>query len=697
MPKFDSISDTNPFKVRGIIGKFKVIDAKWEIWHFSTIASSNNSSGAGNSQRLLSELKPMRERVTPSEIKDMSSLLQRDLDDSRVANELIPYLLNNKSNIGFFPAVLCALMPKKFLSNEILIGTQQVYPIGELSADNLKRKYGEHWTLETYTGEDNKITAFAQLEVDPSKTDLIVLDGQHRSNAFRFMTKNFPAENDSIHAEFYRGRTQPEEFDAELPVTIIWFERIGNEDLDPKLISRRLFVDVNTNARSVQESRNILLDDKVPSRVCTGIFYSYLAQQSFSSTCLSLLHGAFDSSDDEKKKSNLTIFSPVSIEYAFRHYLLGINDIDNLDRAAAKDMSKNWDNTARLFRFFKSIDSNIRPTVNTTFSDESLRDAIKKTGITYAYDLLNNFNLSKALIDVTNSLNIEINQNQAGWANTTHKSVWEKAYCGGEGLYSSLLNEENDSGTYTKAIKEIENKFQSNLQNHIFGSQSTSIDNGRVKKLYVTYTSKASITALLMAMSKVAEKTSAGWATEVNGNSLRAVDITLNLLNSKSIAEWMAILIDFKAHSVGQELNPLAWPKIRNLYLRVIQDQEAKTESGNKKFQWFANDFTKSPDYHYVMNYVKDLVKSFQVQHGDFSPTKDQIKQFTAQAETELKKVLKAANLDSIKPKGFKWDGVNHSVEINNSGLSTAEVEIALNSTDEFESTEIDSGSEEKN
>ena len=86
MPKFDSISDTNPFKVRGIVGKFKVVDAKWEIWHFSTIASSNNSSGAGNSQRLLSELKPMRERVTPSEIKDMSSLLQRDLDDSRVAN-----------------------------------------------------------------------------------------------------------------------------------------------------------------------------------------------------------------------------------------------------------------------------------------------------------------------------------------------------------------------------------------------------------------------------------------------------------------------------------------------------------------------------------------------------------------------------------------------------------------------------------
>lgn len=697
MPKFDSISDTNPFKVRGIVGKFKVVDAKWEIWHFSTIASSNNSSGAGNSQRLLSELKPMRERVTPSEIKDMSSLLQRDLDDSRVANELIPYLLNNKSNIGFFPAVLCALMPKKFLSNEILNGTHQAYPIGELSADNLKKKYGEYWTLETYTGEDNKITAFAQLEVDPSKTDLIVLDGQHRSNAFRFMTKSFPADNDSIHAEFYRGTNQPDEFDAELPVTIIWFERIGDENLDPKLISRRLFVDVNTNARSVQESRNILLDDKVPSRVCTGIFYSYLAQQGFSSSCLSLLHGAFDSSDDENKKSNLTIFSPVSIEYAFRHYFLGINEIDNLDRAATRDVSNKWDNKARLTRFFKSIDSNIRPTVNTPFNDESLRDAIKKTGITYAYDLLNKFNLSKSLIDVTNLLNIEINQTQAGWANTTHKSVWEKAYCGGEGLYSSLLNEENDSGTYAKAIKEIESKFQSNLQSHILGNQSSSIDNGKIKKLYVTYTSKASITALLMAMSKVAEKTSSGWATEVNGNSLRAVDITLSLLNSKTFAQWMAILIDFKAYSVGQELNPLAWPKIRNLYLRVIQDQESKIESGNKKFQWFASDFTKSPDYHYVINYVKGSMKSFQIQNGDVSPTKDQIKQFIAKAEIELKSVLKAANLDSIKPKGFKWPGINHSVEINNSGLSTAEVEIALNSTDEFESTEIDLGSDEKN
>src|SRR4051794_2695497 len=62
------------------------------IRYFNTVASGQDSVAAGNSRRLLEELKPMRERAQVSALRDLSSLLQRELDDERVAHQLVPYL-----------------------------------------------------------------------------------------------------------------------------------------------------------------------------------------------------------------------------------------------------------------------------------------------------------------------------------------------------------------------------------------------------------------------------------------------------------------------------------------------------------------------------------------------------------------------------------------------------------------------------
>jgi hypothetical protein len=661
--QFESIPDTQPFTVRGIVGKFSVVGSKWKICHFSTFASSENDSSAGNTSRLLNELKPMRERVKPAEIKDMSSLLQRDLDDSRVANELIPYLLSNKASIGFFPAVLCALMPKRFLSQNSDDKVPILYPDpadenGDASG-NRERDYLGYWKLKTY-GDKGKETAFAMLTINPSKTDLIVLDGQHRSNAFRFLTKTFATDDREIYSLFYKNIEVPEEFNSELPVTIIWFEKIKDDPIDPKLISRRLFVDVNTTAKKVNDSRNILLNDQSFPSVFTAIFYSLLAKQGFDEKSLSLLHGAFDS-DIEKNKSDLALFSPTVIEYAFRCFCLGKTDYDNLNIKIKVDASDRQNNTDRLKRFFRPANktkcvSNLSP------SNISIREEFNETGAKYIHQVLSKFSLCALTLKATADL--ATNLRSDAWASSARTEVWERVYCGGEGLFSSFVGSNDDTirnGTYSKAIKEIEQKFIEIRSSFINDDGKKNVTNIEIKKAYDAFLSKASITGLVMALSKLYE--THGWAFEIinlegKKEKIDTVEHFIYLLNKISPKQWIVVLTEFKLHAVGKELKPTLWPSIRNLYLRVLEGNELADPIFNTspKLNWFKNQFEISPDFYFIKSIVTEKVMSFKTVNNDIGPDKVTLKTYFAEAEKELITVLHKAGLTSIKPARFKWE-----------------------------------------
>jgi hypothetical protein len=61
--------------------------------------------------RLTRFLKPVREALNTRDM-DFNQLLQRDLDDHRVATELVPYLLRpNSRGPAFFPPIVTALLP----------------------------------------------------------------------------------------------------------------------------------------------------------------------------------------------------------------------------------------------------------------------------------------------------------------------------------------------------------------------------------------------------------------------------------------------------------------------------------------------------------------------------------------------------------------------------------------------------------
>jgi hypothetical protein len=652
MINVNHIGSNLKFRVLGIYGEFVVIPAKWKICHFSTYASSNNESRAGNTESLLKELKPMRERVSPKEIHDMSALLQRDLNDARVANELIPYLSKNAAQIGFFPAVLCALMPTGFLE----AGEEEAAYPESTGNNDAERDYNGHWKLNLYMDNKNNPTALGELEIDPKTTDIVVLDGQHRANAFRYLTGTFSdaTRSDSIYSTFYRELENTSPFTSELPVTLVWFEKLEGEAVNPRLISRRLFVDVNTNAKSVSKSRNILLDDLTPSCVFTGLFYTGLARNGFLADQLSLLHGVFDSNDDNNK-SAMSLFSPVAIDYAFRLFFTGRDECNGLTYTVERDRSYSHQNPARIARFIEQLTLEEKSLIDVDTILKSLhashiKDGLSKTAISYAYILFSRFLPFKLQIKSTELLASQINSGP--WSNTTRKTVWSKVYCGGEGLFYSLMECATNSSieSYKLGIHEVEEKFKS-----IRSAQCGDARGALTYSAYLVLTSIAGISGILMAVSKCAEIL--GWSYKDAGDTRLCVDFVVEELNKSTINDWLSILTEFKS-GVTSTLEPKRWPQIRNIYLRVIEN------NSEGKIKFFTQEVGLSPDVLFVNNDFRKRVTEYE-QNNNEEPDQDVKQQMRSQSIAKLNSCLAKCGLKQIIPQDYDWpEGQQDSQDI---------------------------------
>ena len=138
--------DTQTFtKLEGISGVFNTVNSNFRVRFFSTYANTREP----NYKELLQELKPMRERINVNEIQNISQVLQRDLDDYRIAKGLIPYLLNivngvrNENHLAFFPGILGVIIPKNYLHSvdENLINQNHLlhYPLmNEIEEESTK-------------------------------------------------------------------------------------------------------------------------------------------------------------------------------------------------------------------------------------------------------------------------------------------------------------------------------------------------------------------------------------------------------------------------------------------------------------------------------------------------------------------------------------------------------------------------------
>ena len=193
-------------------------------------------------------------------------LLQRDLNDSRVAHDLIPYLISEIGDAArFFPPVLVILVPKNISGS----GIDKFYP--PKTESGTTQSFG---TLFDFTRmELNKtVTPFAEMNFNPQRSAFIIVDGQHRAMAVLALHRQLTRSWGNSNFESYYKHIDVNREDVrniELPVCIIFFPELTEEnahlrDLGLSLdkACRKLFLVVNRKAQPVSQARNLLLDDE---------------------------------------------------------------------------------------------------------------------------------------------------------------------------------------------------------------------------------------------------------------------------------------------------------------------------------------------------------------------------------------------------------------------------------------------------
>lgn len=253
-------------KVYGTYGEFSIESEDKRITAEYLLTKMKPGAEGSWENTLADQMIPWREIFKVEELT-FDELLQRDLDDSRVANDLIPYLLGESgSNARFFPPILAVLAPKRIEKSGIL----PYYPTPTNQSDT-SISFGSLFDFEKHK-LDGQVTPLGVLKYNQKQSALIIVDGQHRAMALlalhRTINKTW---GDNKYASYYNHLQldQNQIKNLELPVCIVFFPDLHEENhslqaqgIDLKSVCREIFIVVNKNAKRVSPSRELLLDDE---------------------------------------------------------------------------------------------------------------------------------------------------------------------------------------------------------------------------------------------------------------------------------------------------------------------------------------------------------------------------------------------------------------------------------------------------
>lgn len=265
-------------------------------------------------ERLLTKsLRPVREVMSAGDL-DFNQLLQRDLDDHRVATSLVEYLLKPRATgPAFFPPIVAVLLPFRNKQPSLFPDFQ---PEKQVDADGmrwLESQAGDAFQVRRLIDESGKFHSvnIAQLRWNSTAAQIVVLDGQHRAMALlavdRTMSRTWQDNEGSKYRSFYERQVQQylQEYGSggnldlskvEVPVAVCWFPDKTGAAAQPHEAARKLFVDVNKEARPPSESRIILLSDAELVNVLTRSLLSSL-RASQDGTLLPLYAVEYDNPD----------------------------------------------------------------------------------------------------------------------------------------------------------------------------------------------------------------------------------------------------------------------------------------------------------------------------------------------------------------------------------------------------------------
>jgi hypothetical protein len=215
--------------------------------------------------QLASQMAPWREVFKMEELS-FDELIQRDLDDSRVAHDLIPYLLGETGqHARFFPPILAVLVPKK----EGKSGIAPYYPEPKTEGEQIN--FGDLFDFEKAVIE-NKVSPLGVIQYNPQRSAIVIVDGQHRAMAILALHRQINKSwgSDPFAPYYSHIQVDPEAVaHIELPVCIIFFPDLHegrpefkDKGIDLVSVCREIFIVVNRQAKQVSKSRELLLDDE---------------------------------------------------------------------------------------------------------------------------------------------------------------------------------------------------------------------------------------------------------------------------------------------------------------------------------------------------------------------------------------------------------------------------------------------------
>ena len=200
--------------------------------------------------------------IRGSEQWPVRDLFQRDVDNKRIENSLLPYL-ETMEKIKFFNPLTLTVLPMADDGHTVL----KVMP---KTIERALEEDGEQWqALERedfyriqWIGDSYE---YARLKWNDKRSKLVAIDGQHRLSALkRFLVHHNAG---AAHDAFMSWR---------IPVIVVSFRAIGEQEPPSVLeVVRSIFIYINTQAHEVNKARAILLSDESINSVCAQELIQY--------------------------------------------------------------------------------------------------------------------------------------------------------------------------------------------------------------------------------------------------------------------------------------------------------------------------------------------------------------------------------------------------------------------------------------
>ncbi len=193
------------------------------------------------------------EHIPGSEKWDVRDLFQRDVDKERVTRDILPYL-KDESKVKYFNPLTLMLLP---LADDGLSVCREVWPVEHTTDAEGGHAYGVYEVKDFFRFRVHaEEPAFSQVEWNDRRVRIVAIDGQHRLSALK-RWKNEPGG--------IAGLAQ-----WSIPVVVLGISKVEENVSTASVLEivRKTFVYINSYAETVNDAREILLNDESVNCVC---------------------------------------------------------------------------------------------------------------------------------------------------------------------------------------------------------------------------------------------------------------------------------------------------------------------------------------------------------------------------------------------------------------------------------------------